>query len=114
MTEKEKRREFFSYEDIPLKRTFTYDGCSVVFYEDTQKGEKRSFHSYMGGLFYRSAASPPNNKRFFTCDIYGNYMPVSLIRENIELQEELILIKKKCVFETKLRVFPTGVRYGAF
>ncbi len=106
MTEKEKKREFFDYSGIPCRQTFTYDGCSVVFYEDTEKGEKRTFHSYMGGYLYRSESSPPKSRNdFYTCDIHGNYIPLSLVRTNVKLRKELVELKKACEFKTKLTVF---------
>ena len=104
MTEKTTRRELFNYDDIIDRQTFTYDGCSVVFYEDTEKNEKRSFHSYMGGDLYMSRATPPKSKIFYCCDVYGNYIPRSIILENRKLKQ-MLKENPKPEFKTTLKTF---------
>ncbi len=107
MNKKEQRREMFGYDSVPLRHTFTYDGCSVVFYQDTERGEKKkTFHSYIGGDLYMSRAFPPTNmKEFYTCDVYGNYIPISMVNEKAKLREEIRELKEKGEFMTELRVF---------
>ncbi len=104
---KENKREVFKYSDIPERHTFTYDGCSVVFYEDTERGEKRTLHSYLGGNLYNSSAFVQTDKEFYCCDRYGNYIPKSYVDEIRTLKQEVKELKSADVFKNILTVFPT-------
>jgi len=100
--------EVFGYDDVPMGETFTYDGCSVVFYQDTGKGEReKTFHSYFDGNLYRTVSHPPKSqKRFYCCDVYGNYIPRSLLdklRENRERIKELEKDTFKCTLPTRIK-----------
>ncbi len=107
MKEKEKRRETFRYNNVPKQQTFTYDGCSVVFYQDTERDDPvKTFHSYLGGDLYNTRAYPPKHiEKFYACDIYGNYIPISMVLEKRRLAKELKELKRKCEFSTTLKVF---------
>lgn len=106
---KEEYRETFAYADTPEGHCFTYDGCSVVFYEDTEKGEARSFHSYMNGDLYRAKATPPYKMEFYACDIYGNYIPVSYVQELKTLKRMVKELHKELEKGTFVCTLPTNI-----
>ena len=86
--------EVFNYIGIPERQAFTYKDCLTVYYEDTEKGEKRTFHSYRNGQFWKALDMPRTDKEYYACDIKGNYIPVSLILENRALKKELETVKR--------------------
>lgn len=89
------RYETVSYQDLPDRHCFTFSGASLVWYEDTEKGEKRSFHCYKDGNLYRSSCNVANTKqKFYLCDVYGNYVPYSLVMENRELRARVKELSK--------------------
>ena len=98
------KRETFYLVNVPKKHTFTWDGSSVVFYEDTERGEAKSYHSYMRGKLYMSKAFPEIGKEYYCCDIYGNYIPRSYIDEITRLKKEVKELSVP-VFKTELKTF---------
>mgnify|MGYP006899573281 FL=1 len=87
--------ETFNYTNIPDRICFTYKDCMTVYYEDTERDEKRTFHSYRDGKLWKSLDMPRKDKEYFACDIKGNYIPVSLILVNRELEAKLKEALKK-------------------
>lgn len=88
--------ETFTYNEIPQNQTFTTANTMMIFYEDTEEGGKRSFHSYLNGELYKSNATNMVRKSdiFYACDINGNYIPVSLVLANRKLMQENKRLKK--------------------
>ena len=89
------RYETVSYQDLPDRHCFTFSGASLVWWEDTEKGEKRSFHCYKNGYLHKSSCAIANkNEKFYLCDRYGNYIPHSLVMENRELKARVKELSK--------------------
>ena len=94
-------RETITYDQIPRGQCFTFDDAMYVYFEDTQKGEARSFHAYKDGYLYSSSIKVHHRKEFYLCDVNGRYIPYSLVMENIALKAKVKELKRQEGYEPK-------------
>ena len=80
--------------EIIDRQCFTAEGDPYVYYEDTEKGCARSFHSYLQGNLYNSNVIPPATGNFYYCDIKGNILDKEIVLEIHKLRKEVRELKR--------------------
>jgi len=68
---KEQKRNGLTLDQIPKGICFTNDSHISVFYEDTEPGEKKTWHSYRYGKLYDSQATPNRRDKWYLCSRRG-------------------------------------------
>jgi len=68
---KPQKRQGLTLSEIPKGMCFTNDSHTFVFYEDTDPGEKRTWHSYRNGELYKSNATPNSRDKWYLCNRHG-------------------------------------------
>lgn len=68
---KEQQRNRLTLNQIPKGMCFTNDSSQYVFYEDTERGEAKSWHSYRHGQLYRTNHTPNTRDIWYLCNKHG-------------------------------------------
>jgi len=75
--------------EIIDRQCFTTERDPYVYYEDTEQGCSRSFHTYLNGNFYNSSCTPKSNAEYYYCDIHGNILDKDTVLELYKLRKEI-------------------------